>query len=247
MNSFYQLFLSNLKIIYRDKSALFWNVAIPVIIYSALSVIPIRRLTGNIVYKDFLLPGMIAYVIMQGGIYSLAYWMVDLRARGALKRFLATPINIPMLILGLLASRVVIMLLQIIILTFVGVIIFNATFTGNFISILLLSMVGGGVFLLIGLLISNFASSYQTASPITAAIGLPLTFLVNIFLPITLFPSGIQIISKLLPVTYLATGLRQAYLYPFSFPVIGENFIILLAWFLAILGITIFVFKLSEE
>src|ERR1700734_557133 len=98
MSSFYQLFVSNLKILLRDKTALFWNIVIPLIIYSALSVIPARRLTGDVAYKNFVLPGMAAYVIMQGGIYSLAYWMVDLRARGAIKRFLVTPIKMPVLI-----------------------------------------------------------------------------------------------------------------------------------------------------
>jgi ABC-2 type transport system permease protein len=247
MTSLYQLFLANLKIIYRDKTALFWNIAIPVVIYSALSVIPIKRLTGNIVYKDFVLPGMIAYVIMQGGIYSLAYWMVDLRTRGVIKRFLVTPIKIPFLVLGALGSRMAVMLVQILILSFVGIIIFHTTFAGNYISIVLLSLLGGGIFLSIGLLISNFAGSYQSASPITAAVGLPLTFLGNIFIPTSLFPSSIQTLSKFLPVTYLADGLRQAYLYPFNLQILGKDLIILFLWFIVILVITISVFRLQED
>jgi hypothetical protein len=30
---------------------------------------------------------------MQGGIYGLAYWMVDLKARGVLKRFTVAPVT----------------------------------------------------------------------------------------------------------------------------------------------------------
>jgi len=246
MSSFIQLFLVNIKIIYRDKSALFWNIAIPVLIYSALSVIPIRRLTGDVVYKDFVLPGMVTYVIMQGGIYSLAYWMVDLQSRGAIKRFLVTPIKIPILVLSLLASRIAVMLVQIIILTAVGVLIFHTPFSGNILSILLFTVVGGGIFLLIGLLISNFASSYQSASPITAAVGLPLTFLGNLFIPLTLFPHSIQIVSEFLPISYLANGMRQAYLYQFNIATLGKDFLIILAWFFAILILTISVFRLKE-
>jgi len=247
MAATYQLFLANLKILYRDRTALFWNLIIPVIIYSALSVIPIKRLTGNIVYKDFVLPGMITYVIMQGGIYSLAYWMVDLRTRGVIKRFLVTPITIPALVLGALASRLAVMLVQIALLTLIGVFIFHATFSSNYISTIILILLGGGIFLNIGLLISNFASSYQSASPITAAIGLPLTFLGNIFIPTSLFPHSIQIVSGFLPITYLADGLRQAYLYPFDFSKIGFDMLILLVWFVVLLLFTFSVFRLQED
>jgi len=246
MSSFLNLFLTNLKMIYRDKSGLFWTIAVPIGLYIALAALPIPKIAGSLSYKNFALPGVIAYVVMQSGIYTLAYWMVDLRSRGVIKRFLATPIKTSHLVLSLIAARITVVLVQATIITLIGVIIFRASFSGNIISSFLIILLGGGIFLLIGLLISNYSSSYQTAAPITAAIGMPFAFLGNLFFPVDLLPRAFQIIAKILPVTYLADGLRQAYLYPFNFRNISTYILVLAIWLVAALAVTIKVFRFKE-
>lgn len=123
---------------------------------------------------------------------------------------------------------------------------FGTHFAGNVFSTLILVIEGGAIFLLCGLLISTFAKSYDAAAPITSAIGLPLTFLGNIFYPITALPRGLQLFARLLPITYLADGLRQAYLYPFDFYKIGFDIIILAVWLAVMLIATLALFKLKD-
>lgn len=247
MHSFYQLFKSNFKMFYREKEGFYWTVLMPAFIYIALSVLPLgKSLGGSLKYSNFVLPGIIAMTIMQGGIYSLAYWMVDLKARGIIKRLLATPLKQWQLALSLVSARLLVVIAQVIILTVLGVLAFKASFVGNVFSVLILVLLGGAIFLLIGLLISTFAKSYDSAAPITSAVGLPLTFLGNIFYSIDALPHGLQILARLLPITYLADGLRQAYLYPFDFNKIGFDILILGIWLIAILIITLLVFRLKE-
>lgn len=258
MKSFYQLFKSNLKMFYREKEGFYWTVLMPALIYVALSVLPISKALGNNVkYSNYVLPGIIALTIMQGGIYSLAYWMVDLKSRGIIKRLLATPLKQWQLALSLVSARLIVVIVQVIILTLLGILAFGAhfapyssgdytEFAGNVFSTLVLVLLGGAIFLLIGLLISTFAKSYDAAAPITSAIALPLTFLGNIFYPIEALPHGLQIFSRLLPITYLADGLRQAYLYPFDFYKIGFDVLILAIWLAAMLAITLLLFRLKE-
>lgn len=219
----------------------------PAGIYVILSVLPISKgVDQPLRYYNFVLPGIIAMTIMQTGIYGLAYWMVDLKARGVIKRFMATPLTIAEFVFGILASRLIVILIEVVMLTLLGVLAFGASFAGNIISTLILTLLGGGIFLLLGLLISNYANSYETAAPITTAVGLPLTFLGNIFFPIDGLPHVLKIIAQILPITYLADGLRQAYLYPFSFSVIGKDILILAIWLAAMLILTISVFRLKE-
>ncbi len=246
-SAFFQLFLANLKIVYRNRSGLFWTIAVPVGIYIALAALPLPSISPALNYKSFALPGIIAYVIMQGGIYTLAYWMVDLKSRGVIKRFLVTPIKNSDLVLSLIAARLTVIFTQIIFITLIGVLFFHAIFAWNIISTIIITIFGGGIFLLIGLLISNYANSYETAAPITTAIAMPFAFLGNLFVPSSILPKTFQIISSLLPITYLSTGLRQAYLYPFDLTAIGKNILILFIWFIAILILTISVFKLKEK
>ncbi len=247
MNSFNQLFISNLKIVYRNRSGLFWTIFVPVGIYIALAALPLPDISPALNYKSFALPGVIAYVIMQGGIYTLAYWMVDLKSRGVVKRFLVTPIKNSDLVLSLIAARLTVTFAQITFITIIGVVFFHAVFAWNIISTIIITMLGGGIFLLIGLLISNHASSYETAAPITTAIAMPFAFLGNLFVPTSLLPKTFQIISSLLPITYLSSALRQVYLFPFDFDSVIKYILILFVWFIAILALTISVFRLKEQ
>ena len=247
MNSFYQLFKANFKMFFREKEGFYWTVLMPAFIYIALSVLPIGKFTGTqIKYSNYVLPGIIAMTIMQGGIYGLAYWMVDLKSRGIIKRLMATPIKQWQLALSLISARLVIVIAQTIILTLLGVFVFHASFFGNILSSLILVLLGGAIFLCLGLIISSFAKSYDTAAPITSAVGLPLTFLGDIFYPINSLPHGLQLFAKILPITYLADGLRQSYLYPFDFNKIGFDILILTGWLILILLVTVKVFKLKE-
>jgi ABC-2 type transport system permease protein len=247
MTSFLELFKANFKMFYREKEGFYWTVLMPALIYTALSIIPIGKIiNAQTVYSSFVLPGIVAMTIMQGGIYSLAYWMVDLKARGITKRLLATPLSQPQLVLSLISARLVIVILQAVILTLLGKLVFKAQFAGNIISSFILILLGGAIFLLIGLLIANYAKSYDAAAPITSAVGLPLTFLSNVFYPLSVLPEALQSIAKVLPITYLADGLRQAYLYPFDFAAISKDILMLVIWLAVFLALTLSVFRLKE-
>lgn len=246
-SSFGQLFLMNLRLISRNRSGLFWALVMPVFIYVALSLLPIGSLVGaQLKYSDYVLPGIVAMSIMQGGIYGLAYWLIEMKSRGVIKRFMVTPISQTELVLSLLCARVIVILVQLIVLTAVGVIFFNATFAGNYLIIFLFSLLGGFTFLLVGLFISTLANSYEAAAPITAAIGLPLTFLGNLFYSVDSLPGILQTIGHILPITYLANGLRAAYLQPLQFGDIAKDLGLLAVWLVGILLIVLWRFRLEE-
>lgn len=245
--AFLELFKVNSKLLLRNPAALFWTVAMPVVFYVGLSFVPINRLIGaDYSYATFLLPGMIAYVIMQGGIYGLAYWMVDLRSRGVIKRFVVTPVKPYQMAISVVASRLVVMLAQVVILTLIGILVFKVTFVWNIVSIILFTLLGGTVFLIAGLLISSLAKSYETAAPITAGIGLPLTALGNVFFPIEKLPEIVQWVARLLPITYLADGLRKVYLQPFDWQAVYGDFIVLGIWAVIMLVLVMWRFKLED-
>jgi ABC-2 type transport system permease protein len=245
--TFLSLFSVNWKLLYRNPAALFWTVAMPVAFYVGLSFVPIDRLLGTKEsYASFLLPGMIAYVIMQGGIYGLAYWMVDLKSRGVIKRFLVTPVKGYQMALSVVASRLLVMFLQIIILTTIGLLVFKVVFAWNILAIITLAFLGGSIFLLLGLWISSLAKTYETAAPLTAGIGLPLTALGNIFFPIEKLPEAVQYFAKVLPITYLADAFRKVYLYPFAWHDVWINFAVLTGWLIVMLVLVIWRFKLEE-
>jgi ABC-2 type transport system permease protein len=246
MLPFWEFFTINLKLIYRNFSGVFWTVLVPVAIYCALSVLPLQSITGvSIPYSDYLLPGLIAMVVMQGGIYTLAYAVIEFRARGVMKRFAVTPVTRWQFVLSLMVARLTIVVAQVIVLTLVGLLVFNAEFSWPILTILALVILGGAIFLLLGLVISTFAKSYEAAAPITSAIGLPLTFLGDIFYPIEKLPGALQEVSKVLPITYMADGLRQAYLDNAGFVDLGLHWAVLVAWLAALFALVMWRFRLD--
>ncbi|MEZ4180581.1 MAG: ABC transporter permease [Candidatus Doudnabacteria bacterium] len=245
--SFTQLFKMNMRMIYRNPTGLFFTLVMPVLIYVILSVLPIGKIAGDRVnYSDFVLPGIIALTIMQGGIYGLAYYMIDLKSRNVIKRFLVTPISQAEFIFSLLASRVLIAILQLVFLSVIGWLLFDATIGVNIVFAFGFAVLGSGIFSIFGFLISVFADSYEAAAPITAAVGLPLTFLGNIFYPIEALPGFLQTFAKILPITYLASGIRSVYDQTATWGGWGYDAGILLIWLLVMTVIALKLFKLKE-
>lgn len=245
---FFQLLLMNTRLLYRNRTGLFFTLVMPVIIYIALSVLPIGKFVGSSInYSSYVLPGIIAMTIMQGGIYGLAYWFIDLKTRNVIKRFLVTPLKPRDLVASVLLSRVVVALLQVLFLSLVGWLFFDAHIGSSIWFALGFAALGSPVFLLIGLLISTFADSYEAAAPITAAIGLPLTFLGNIFYPVDVLPKAFQQIAKVLPTGYLADGIRSVYLNSGTWGDWGMDALALLIWLAAMSVLAAIFFRLRDD
>ncbi len=237
----------NLRLVYRNRGGLFFTLVMPTIIFIALSILPIGRVLGETIsYSDYLLPGIIAMTVMQGGIYGLAYWMVDMKSRGVIKRFLVTPIKQPELIISLLASRALVSVAQAVFLTLVAATFFGFALSFQLLPAVVIILLGSGIFLMVGLLISMIADSYEAAAPITAAIGLPLTFLGNIFFPVSSLPGFLEKVANVLPITYMADALRIIFLESGSLMDLGKDLGVLLAWFVVIMVIVLWKFRLKD-
>jgi ABC-2 type transport system permease protein len=245
--SFTALFNANLKILYRNWRALFFNLALPVAIYTFIGLLHIRRFGGiRIDYSTYLLPGIIAMTIMQTGIFTLAYWLIDMRERGVIKRFMVTPLSTWELIASLVCTRLLLMVVQVALLVFIGTHYFGAVARGNYMNIAVTCLLGGIVFLNVGFLISNFARNYEEASPITTAVNLTFTLLGNVFVPAEVFPKFLQAIAAYLPITYLAVGLRE------NFTSVGvgasvDDMLGLLAWAVVLVAVNVWMFNARRE
>lgn len=245
--TFWEFFKIHLKQIYRNRAGIFWTLVIPVAIYVAVSFLPLESLVGTGVdYPRFLLPGLIAMVVMQGGIYTLAYGMIEYKARGVLKRLAVTPLTKSQFISSLLAARLVIVSGQAVILTAVGVGIFHTQIHWPVLTIIVFTLLGGSVFLLLGLIISTFADTYESAAPITAALGLPLAFLGDIFYPIENLSAGLQSVARALPITHMSGALRQAYTVGADLGDLWQPALILAGWLAVFFAIAVWRFRLEN-
>lgn len=172
-----------------------------------LTTTPVQ--SRNLTYVDFLVPGMIALSIMQSGLFGVVFTFVQWKQRGILRRLMATPMRVRDFFLSQLVTRLATVALQIGVLIAVGILLFHFHYEGNLLYLLIVGIVGGGIFLAMGLAISGVAKSEETAAPLANLISLPLMFLSGVFFPRSSMPNWLQTVTQYSPLTYVSDALRS--------------------------------------
>lgn len=163
----------------------------------------------NLTYIDFLLPGILAMSIMQGGIFGVAFGFVILKKRGILRRLLVTPMRTNDFIIAQVATRLLILLMQILVMVGAGVWFFNLHFIGSIFDMVIVGLLGGVVFLSIGFALSGISKSEDQVAPLANIITLPMMMLSGVFFSRTNLPGFAHAVTNFFPLTYLADGLRS--------------------------------------
>ncbi len=168
----------------------------------------VGRPSLNLTFIDFLLPGVIALAVMQGTMFTVLYSFVHLKRRGVLRRLMATPMSVTDFLLAQGAARLVLAGAQAAALTLVGI-AFHAQVRGDILSLLLVAMLGGAVFVALGYALAGLVGNVETAAPFANAVGLPMILLSGVFFSRDLLPGWLAWLTQFLPLTYLVDALRQ--------------------------------------
>jgi len=160
-------------------------------------------------YLDFVVPGLLAFSIMNIAIAGSGYNIVEYRRKGILKRLFVTPILPRDFIGGLVLSRLLICLVQLTGLILAAIFLFHVIFVGNMLALYLFILLGTVVFLCIGFCLGSIAKSQQAIIAIGNLVTFPQMILSGIFFPIEALPDLVQPLAKLLPLSYISTGIRE--------------------------------------
>lgn len=182
---------------------------------------------------DFILPGQLGFSILSAAVFGTAFVFYSLRQTLVLKRFFATPIRRPYIILGEALSRIVFQLLGASVIIFIGHYFFDFTLIHGLwtaIEMLLLSALGLIVFMGFGFVVSGIAKSENVIPPIANIVTLPQFLLCGTFFPIDSFPKWLQFISKALPLTYVNDALRKIAFEGAGLLDISHQIIVLILW-----------------
>ena len=182
---------------------------------------------------DFILPGQLGFSILSAGVFGTAFIFFSLRQTLVLKRFFATPIRRPYIILGEALSRLVFQLIGSLIIITLGKYFFGFTLIHGFktlVEMLTLSAMGLIVFMGFGFVVSGIAKSESVIPPLANVITLPQFLLSGTFFPVDAFPGWLQSISKVLPLTYLNDALRRIAFEGAGFSSISHQLLIISIW-----------------
>jgi len=166
-------------------------------------------------YTDFLLTGMIALSIAQAGMFGMVD-LVDMNRKGLIKRLRMTPANMNIFGFSDMVMRLLFSIVQIVLLSIIGVFVFGAKLYINFPSLLIVFILGALSFNALGYFFSSFSKTTEAYMGIANIVSFLMMFLSGIFIPVETIPDWIQPISNVLPLTYFVEGLRDSMVYSTS-------------------------------
>ena len=181
-------------------------------------------------YVDFLVPGIISMAIMQMGIFSVVFSLIQFRQQGVLRRLYATPIRPHNFLIGQVFTRLLVSIVQVAVLLGVSVLIFDVKVEGNLGYLFVLAVLGGALFIAIGFVVSGFAKNEEVGAPLANIIALPMMFLSGVFFPTDTLPGFLEDIVQYLPLTFLADGMREVAIQGASLTEIPWELLGLVVW-----------------
>jgi ABC-2 type transport system permease protein len=198
--------------------------------------------TENLNFISYFVPSMLGLSVMQVGIFAAIPLVAD-REKGILKRLAATPLRRWQLVGSNVMMRLLIALAQTIIIVAVGTLAFGVEIVGSMVVTFGLVVLGAVTFLALGYVIASFATTEDSANGMTSMIQFPMMFLSGAFFQIDQMPQFLQVVARVIPLTYLADALRQVMVGGAPFAPLSVCVAVLVAWLVVCFGIASWKFR----
>lgn len=171
-------------------------------------------ITGVRQYRqiDFILPGQLGFSILFATLFGIAFTFYGLREQLVLKRFYASPVKKIHILLGIGMSRLFFQLLNVVVLILFGYFFLNFTLQNGlitFLEMLVLTVVMLFLLMAVGLIFSSIVKSDNSIPLWINLFGFPQMMLSGTFFPIEVFPTWLQGICRVLPLTQFNDAMRK--------------------------------------
>ena len=194
----------------RSRSGLFFSFVFPVLLLLLLGSLSAGSSSGFLSQgPGFYLPGLVAAFIMTNGVIGLTNVASELKRSGVLRRLASTPLTRLDWILGNMLSQVVLGGSLAAVMLLLGFAVYGVPIP---LSPFLIPLVIAGslMFSGLGMVLAGIVSDPETASGLGNGVAFPMMLLAGTFWTLESMPGYLQALSKVLPLTYLTDGLRQA-------------------------------------
>jgi ABC-2 type transport system permease protein len=146
---------------------------------------------------------------MTNGIIGLTSIATEFKRRGVLKRLSATPLTRLEWIVGNVLSQTLLAVALTAVMILSARLFFGIATSINFyMAIILLS--GAVLFSGMGMLLAGLVKDPEAANGLGNAIAFPMMFLSGTFMPLSMMPTTLQTLARILPLFYFQDGLKAA-------------------------------------
>jgi ABC-type multidrug transport system permease subunit len=194
-------------------------------------------------YIDFLVPGLIGFGLMSTGLWGIGFSLAEMRSKKLLKRLMATPMRRTDFLFSFLLVRAVLLLAELPPLLLFAHFVFDVHIEGSLLSLVLISLLGGLTFAVMGLLLASRAENPQVVSGLINVASFPMYLCSGVFFSSAKFPEPMQPFIKALPLTALNDALRAVMIDGASLGSVGIELAICAAWGIGCFGLALRLFK----
>jgi ABC-2 type transport system permease protein len=173
---------------------------------------PAQPASEGLKYMDFFLPGVVGITVMTNSLFSMSSLCGEYRQRSYFKLLATTKLRKHEWLISKFVFYSIILLASLITTFAVAKLAFSIESTITPLALLLIP-VGAFVFVSMGMLLGVAVKDPESSVAIANAIGFPMMFLSGAFFPISSFPSFLQVVAAVMPLTYFNNGLRDTMVY----------------------------------
>jgi ABC-2 type transport system permease protein len=200
------------RLYWRSRELAFFTFALPIVFFVLLGSVYGDDEIEGVEGSAYLLAGMLGYGVAATAFAGLAITTVIRREDGILKRLRGTPLPAWAFIAAVIGSTLAVFALEAISLVLLGRVLFDVPFPERWLSLVLTLLLGGLAFAAMGLGLTGVIRSAEGSSAVVNAIYLPMAFIAGAFFSATSFPSFLQAIADVLPLTYFIDLCRDVVL-----------------------------------
>lgn len=191
----------------------------------------------------FIIPALIGLIMQNITILLTAFSLVREREKGTIEQLIVSPIKPIELIMGKMVPYIIIGSFDFLLALFFGTWYFNVPIVGSFALLLTLGFGFVIVALALGMLISTIAKTQLAAMQLVIITLLPSVILSGFMFPVEAMPRQIQMISRLVPLTYFIRILRGIILKGVSIDFLWQEVYTLLGMGIGLLALATFRFR----
>jgi ABC-2 type transport system permease protein len=202
LRGIWYIMIKDLRAYYFKPPNVSWGILLPLAFVLAFSI----RDPGNL---EGLAPGLLALTLLFGASSMEAIVITFERRVGALERLLLAPVRLPALLAGKILGGVVFGLVTALVVLALALLFLDLGGI-NWLLLLLAMVLSAAAFSAMGALVSVAVKEVFEAQTLANVFRFPMMFLGGVFVPVASFPPGLQVVARLLPLTYAVEALDIA-------------------------------------
>ena len=201
-----------IKIFLREPMGALGSIILPVLVFVVAGrLLGGRFTTGSITVASFVrvgLPVFVSVLIALSGVLSLVTIISIYREGGILRRLRATPLRPQTILTAHVLVKLILTAATMALMVLAGKRYYPINMNAPVFGFTIALLISTWSILSIGFLIASIVPTARFAQPIGAAILYPMLALCGLFVPLQTLPPPLQIVARVLPLTYAVSLLQ---------------------------------------